>query len=683
MLKKCMCLIFIVIAIFVINYGQVTAVIVTQLTTDANSDFSPDWSPLGDKIVFTSDRTGPFRIWVVPSTGGTPTKLSELSDYGDEEPKWSPDANYILFQSREGPWYLYTMTSTGDSVTQRTDFNSNNPDWSPDGLRIVWGYLYIKVRDLEGGTPMTLTYGEFPSWSPDTGWIAYMYQDDIYIISASGDSIVYQLTTDPAHDMIPDWSPDGAWIAFTSNRSGNRDIWVMDSRGESYGLWQITTSSADDYWPSWSPDGTKIVFSSDNTGNRDIWIASDLGIPGTGPGWISGVIKDAQTANPLQKATVRTTSMPYGGDQTDESGDYSAKLPAGTYQIEVSAPGYQTQNTQVVVEPEEIYFADFDLTPNLPKMRYRGANPISGKSAAVVNELDNRITCGDHVHLELPFENVGGPATSFILLFDNAVPEFGMPDVWFSLDGETGNWHPYLMVDLGDINAGEAFTTSFWAYIENLDYEERDVPEGRDQTIYVFYDEAHWPPDVIIEIDLEPVDFSNLARPGEQKFLYSDCLCNPKGTKISQYAQYAAGESRVESFDPEPPIIDPDIPGQAAFNVKTKINSEFTFDFLAGMSQGRLWDEVLVARRNKDGSTGLKLGVCRDFADLQNSILRSLGLPSRRVTGFFPPVCEDCLPYIMCFPPPPLPPLVNGYGPVGHSWNEVFMHGGWYYIDAT
>ena len=180
------------------------------------------------------------------------------------------------------------MTDTGDSVTRRTNCHNtnncdaNNPDWSPDGSRIVWTYAgqpgIIVVRNLEGGTEQQLTYGQFSSWSPDGAWIAYMYQDDIYVISASGGS-TYRLTTNPGRDMLPDWSPNGSWIAFTSNRSGNNDIWVMDSRGESFGLWQITDHSGDDQAPSWSPDGKKIVFQSDRSGNRDIWIASNLGIP--------------------------------------------------------------------------------------------------------------------------------------------------------------------------------------------------------------------------------------------------------------------------------------------------------------------------------------------------------------------------------------------------------------------
>lgn len=78
------------------------------------------------------------------------------------------------------------------------------------------------------------------------------------------------LTTDPANDMRPSWSPDGSLIAFFSLRSGNYDIWVMDSDGQNQR--QLTDDPADDRRPAWSPDGKYIAFDSDRGGPRDIWV---------------------------------------------------------------------------------------------------------------------------------------------------------------------------------------------------------------------------------------------------------------------------------------------------------------------------------------------------------------------------------------------------------------------------
>lgn len=400
------------------------------------------------------------------------------------------------------------------------------------------------------------------------------------------------------------------------------------------------------------------------------------------PSILTGQVTDASTAQPIACASVRVVGRPGLSDQADASGHYEIYIPPGEQQIEAEATGYESGLVNLNIPAADQVFQDFSLLPVEASIRYVGPTEISGQDGSVViGEPDHRITCGDHVLLRLPFENIGGPATSVEVILDNAVAEFGTPEIWFSLDGEAGNWYPYLTVQLSNVDPGETVIAEFWVYIENLDYEERDIPEGRNQTIYVWYNEAQWPPDASIEIDLELVDFAGMVPQNEEVFLQGDCLSNPRGTKISRYAQYAAGESRVEAiYIDDLPILDPDDPSKAAYNVKSKIYWEFTKDEITGRTQPRLWDEILLARRNKDGATGLKLGICKDFADLQNSVLRSLSIPTRRVYGQFWPICGECLPLNYCLSLPPLATLHVGGG---HEWNEVLLGSDTLYIDAT
>ena len=62
----------------------------------------------------------------------------------------------------------------------------------------------------------------------------------------------------PGTDTEPAWSPDGTRIVFSSSRSGNRDIWVINVDGTN--PVRITTASTDDVDPQWSPDGTRIAY---------------------------------------------------------------------------------------------------------------------------------------------------------------------------------------------------------------------------------------------------------------------------------------------------------------------------------------------------------------------------------------------------------------------------------------
>jgi Tol biopolymer transport system component len=75
---------------------------------------------------------------------------------------------------------------------------------------------------------------------------------------------------------MPKFSPDGKRVAFSSNRSGNWDIFVMSTTGGK--AVQITTESSHELHPSWSPDGTKLAFCrlGEVSGKWEIWVTDVL-----------------------------------------------------------------------------------------------------------------------------------------------------------------------------------------------------------------------------------------------------------------------------------------------------------------------------------------------------------------------------------------------------------------------
>src|SRR6267142_6508661 len=58
--------------------------------------------------------------------------------------------------------------------------------------------------------------------------------------------------------FFPRWSPDGKRIAFSSRRTGDYEVWVINRDGS--GLQQLTQSHGGHYSP-WSPDGFQIAYS--------------------------------------------------------------------------------------------------------------------------------------------------------------------------------------------------------------------------------------------------------------------------------------------------------------------------------------------------------------------------------------------------------------------------------------
>lgn len=91
---------------------------------------------------------------------------------------------------------------------------------------------------------------------------------DIYVMNADGSQVT--LTTDPASDIEPTWSPDGSKVAFTTGRDGNLEIYVMNADGSN--PVNLTNHPADELNPAWSPDGAKIAFRSDRDGDFEIYV---------------------------------------------------------------------------------------------------------------------------------------------------------------------------------------------------------------------------------------------------------------------------------------------------------------------------------------------------------------------------------------------------------------------------
>ena len=60
-----------------------------------------------------------------------------------------------------------------------------------------------------------------------------------------------RLTVDAGADRYPAWSPDGSAIAFSSDRSGNREIYTMTADGS--GVTNLTNRAGVDDFPSWQP----------------------------------------------------------------------------------------------------------------------------------------------------------------------------------------------------------------------------------------------------------------------------------------------------------------------------------------------------------------------------------------------------------------------------------------------
>jgi Tol biopolymer transport system component len=78
-----------------------------------------------------------------------------------------------------------------------------------------------------------------------------------------------QITSHTRTNAGARFAPDGRTIAYTSDRTGNLEIW-LHHLGEGHET-QFTDDEATDLWPAWSPDGRRLLFMSDRDGGGFRW----------------------------------------------------------------------------------------------------------------------------------------------------------------------------------------------------------------------------------------------------------------------------------------------------------------------------------------------------------------------------------------------------------------------------
>jgi Tol biopolymer transport system component len=81
---------------------------------------------------------------------------------------------------------------------------------------------------------------------------------DVAIVNPDGSGVA-SLVQDPAEDADPAWSPDGSMLAFSSDRDGDREIYVLEVKTGT--VRQLTRNRGIADWsPTWAPTGASIAF---------------------------------------------------------------------------------------------------------------------------------------------------------------------------------------------------------------------------------------------------------------------------------------------------------------------------------------------------------------------------------------------------------------------------------------
>ncbi len=304
----------------------------TLLHGDAAYPFlrDPAWSPDGSQLAVERSKGGiSGEIWVIPSAGGSPRRLSDdLPGVTSHHPVFTSDGSSIVYSSnRAGATNLWLMSLKGagppiqltsgpgpdqspsvardgkivflnsrhrsallsyDLHTGRTHellTHSNYlwaPAFSPDDREIAFsqaeadGSWHIWIVSTDGGTPRRLTSSAvpeiYPRFTPDGSSVIYFTwgrePNRVWRVPRNGGPAVALTPAGKEDDSYADVSPDGRWLAFARAEQNAVRIYVAPLNG---GEARLLTQSPSTL-PRWSPNGRWIAFSRDRSYSSGVFV---------------------------------------------------------------------------------------------------------------------------------------------------------------------------------------------------------------------------------------------------------------------------------------------------------------------------------------------------------------------------------------------------------------------------
>jgi serine/threonine-protein kinase len=155
----------------------------------------PVWTPDGRRLVFSSDREGPFNLFWKPADGTGVAERLTTSDWHQDPSSWSPDGKILAF-AQDHPatdWDIWLLHMDGDRREEsfvRTDFSERHPMISPDGQWLAYasnesGRFEVYVQPFPAGGQKWLIStqgGTAPLWARDGTKLFYRDGDTLLMV---------------------------------------------------------------------------------------------------------------------------------------------------------------------------------------------------------------------------------------------------------------------------------------------------------------------------------------------------------------------------------------------------------------------------------------------------------------------------------------------------------------------
>jgi serine/threonine-protein kinase len=241
------------------------------------------------QIAFSNDGTLIYLAGVSVVGPSSQNTLSWMDRAGKTEPlrnepspylafRFSPDGRSLattIYEARGSNLWVYQWERGTMSRLTHDATLSGDMAWTPDGRRIAYvvesngSNIYWRLAN-GAGEAQRLTESSnadsLGSWHPSGKFLAFRRNGTLMILPMEGNEASgwrpgkpYPFDPNTAQFVLttPAFSPDGRWLTYTSNESGNNEVYVKPFPGPG-GKWQISTNGG--LAPAWSKTGKDLFY---------------------------------------------------------------------------------------------------------------------------------------------------------------------------------------------------------------------------------------------------------------------------------------------------------------------------------------------------------------------------------------------------------------------------------------